>query len=75
MERYADIDGDSGVAAYEIESDAITVEFKDGAAYRYSHESAGAPNVETMKQLARRGDGLNSFIIRNVRRDYEMKIR
>ncbi|MCX6828349.1 MAG: hypothetical protein NT002_03600 [candidate division Zixibacteria bacterium] len=74
MERYKDIGGDSGVAAYEIGSDSITVQFKDGAVYLYTYASAGSDAIETMKGLAVSGDGLNSYINRNVRKKYAAKL-
>ena len=39
--------------------------------YTYSYKSAGVENVEQMKKLARQGYGLNSFINKNVKYDYE----
>ncbi len=35
MERYMDINGDSGVLSYEIGHDYIIVKFKTGAVYIY----------------------------------------
>jgi len=75
MERYADIDNDSGVVGYEIGADFIRVQFSDGAIYLYTASSTGLGDVETMKQLARAGEGLNSFIKRNVGRRYARKER
>ena len=72
MTRYLNLGGDSGVEAYEIGYDYITVYFAKAArGYTYSYRSAGHANVETMKQLARNGHGLNSFINRYVRYLYE----
>ena len=68
MIAYRDIDGDSGVLAYEFGADYIDVQFKGTPRiYRYSYQSAGRENVETMKVLAKNGDGLNSFINKNVK--------
>ena len=75
MERYRNIDGDSGVYAYEYGDDFIRVEFSTGSIYLYTSDSAGADNIEHMKRLAINGDGLNSFINRVVRRLYETKER
>ena len=72
METYKNLGGDSGVVAYEISSDRITVEFKGSSRlYVYSYASAGRNNVEQMKTLARSGRGLHSFIMRNVKDLYE----
>ena len=75
MIPYEDIDNDSNVAAYEIGAGMIRVQFKDGSIYRYTNSSAGAENIRQMIQLARSGDGLNSFINKYVRDGYEAKER
>lgn len=71
MERYANKSGNSPITHYQINSDSITVWFKGGKSYTYSHSGAGMSNVETMKYLARSGSGLSAFITRNVRNDYD----
>lgn len=75
MELYQDRGGNSGIKAYEIESDSITVEFTTGAAYLYNYEVTGASNVEEMKKLAGKGVGLNSFINLKVKYKYAKKLR
>lgn len=75
MERYADVDGDSSVVAYECGSDSIVIEFRDGAQYLYNYASCGASACEQMKQLAKTGEGLNSFIMRYVRKLYAARLR
>ena len=62
----------SGVTAYEIEKDAINVAFDD-MVYRYSHKKPGKSHVENMKKLARRGNGLSTYISQNIKDDYEDK--
>jgi hypothetical protein len=66
MQRYRDVDGDSGVTAYEVGADFIRVEFRHNSVYLYTYESAGAANIEEMKKLAAAGDGLATFINTNV---------
>lgn len=75
MERYRNLGGDSSVVAYEIGSDFIRVQFSDGSVYMYTYASAGSANIEHMKQLARSGQGLNSFIMRHVRKAYARRER
>lgn len=72
MEKYKDINHDSGVAGYEIKDKSIEVWF-DGTArsYVYSYSSAGTSHVEKMKELAKNGDGLNAYINYNVKYKYE----
>ena len=73
MERYRNIDGDSGVSAYEIGVDFIRVQFGTGATYLHTYSSAGSANIEQMKILAKKGDGLNSFINTTVCKLYDQK--
>ena len=73
MEPYANLGGDSGVAAFESGTDFIRVQFTTGAVYVYSYESCGQQHCETMKSLATNGHGLNSYIKRNVNNGYERK--
>lgn len=73
--QYQNRGGDSGVSAYEIGTDSITVKFKDGALYLYNNSSAGSANIEKMKQLAVAGMGLNSFISSVVKKGYASKLR
>lgn len=54
--------GGDGVQAFEFSVDGITVEFDNGAVYRYDHASAGLANIQQMKQLALSGHGLDHYI-------------
>jgi hypothetical protein len=72
MERYKDLDGDSGISSYEIRDDSIAIEFKGARKiYVWSYPGAGAANVERMKQLAKEGSGLNGFIQQKVKTLYD----
>lgn len=72
MEIYKDIDNDSNVTHYKIGSTFITVWFRGTArSYTYSYSKAGQFHVEKMKVLAKNGDGLNSYIMRNVKNLYD----
>jgi hypothetical protein len=73
MQPYRNITGSSGVTAYEIGEDFITIEFSDGSVYRYTYASAGQENVERMKGLAEAGQGLNTFISTTVSKLFERK--
>lgn len=75
MERYMNLGGDSGVFAYELDDESITVQFKDGSIYLYTSQSAGPGNLAEMQRLAQVGQGLNSFISRVVRTGYAQKFR
>ncbi|MBL4670921.1 MAG: hypothetical protein JKX81_01575 [Arenicella sp.] len=72
MQRYADLNDDSGVSSYDIGDSDIKVWFnRDTASYIYSYSSAGQYHLEYMKKLALSGKGLNTYIDRNVKREYE----
>lgn len=65
MKAYRDINGDSGVSAYDYGDDWIKVQFKGGAVYEYRAAKIGQANINNMKRLADGGDGLNSYIMNN----------
>lgn len=71
---YADNTGKSNIHSYRIGSDYIDVQFKSGnkTIYRYTYSSAGKDKVEAMKDLAKKGQGLNSYINKNAKKLYEM---
>ncbi len=72
MQRYADIDRDSGVMGFDINDTSITVYFKKTTRpYIYSYRKAGMHHVEQMKRLAVAGDGLNAYININVRNSFD----
>lgn len=71
MEQYLNRNGNSNVAHYQIELDRILVQFRDGSVYSYSYRKAGQFHVDQMKILAKQGCGLNSYIMRHVRKLYD----
>jgi hypothetical protein len=75
VEHYRNLNGNSGVLAYEFGAGSITVEFKDRSLYLYNYAKTGQQNVERMKALAEAGSGLNSFISKTVRNAYAAKLR
>ena len=58
--------GNSNVKEYSIGQDYIDVVFGRGVCCRYSYRSAGIDKIEQMKMFARKGVGLNSYIMRYV---------
>ena len=66
--------GDSNVVAFEIEDSSTKVKFGDGSIYLYTSGSAGVAILGRMKQLAKAGQGLNSFISKVVRKGYAAKL-
>ncbi|MEW6747684.1 MAG: hypothetical protein AB1486_33560 [Planctomycetota bacterium] len=55
MQRYRNVQGDSGVAAYETGPDCIRVKFKHGGTCEYDYASTGEFHGERMKVLAASG--------------------
>jgi hypothetical protein len=74
FKRYQSRRGDSGVTRYASGPDYIVVEFKSNEAYRYDYSAPGRDAVETMKQLAETGEGLTTFINREVGANYAEKL-
>jgi hypothetical protein len=75
MDRYKNLGGNSNVVAYEIGKDSIKVQFSDFSVYLYDNQSTGINHVEQMKVLAVKGQGLNSYISRFVKKLYAAKLR
>ncbi len=75
LERYKNPGGNSGVVAYEIGNDSITIQFRDGAVYLYNNQRTGSVNIERLKSLAISGQGLNGFISSAVKKGYAAKLR
>lgn len=72
MIRYRNLGGSSGVNSYEIGSDYIKIKFNGTAGmYTYSYRRAGRNHVESMKQLAMNGRGLNAYVNRFVKFRYD----
>lgn len=64
----------SGIVAYEIQREAIIVEFRHGGRYLYDHDTTGREHVEEMKVLALEGRGLATYINKQVRKRFAMKL-
>lgn len=71
MPYYSNLGGDSGVRSYNVYENGISITFNSGKTYNYTYSSAGRNHIEHMKILAKNGQGLNSYINRNVRYLYE----
>ena len=71
MQTYRDINGDSGIAAYDYGDDWIKVQFKHGGTYEYRVAKIGSTHISTMKLLADSGDGLNAYI--NTHKDVKLE--
>jgi hypothetical protein len=74
MPQYKNLEGNSGVTAYQIGSDSIAVVFGQDDTYVYSYASAGKRAIEKMKKLAMSGKGLSTYISRAVKDKFEKKL-
>ena len=72
--RYGNRSGRSGVAGYAVVGNGIAVRFADGAIYLYDRDCPGAAHVQRMKQLARDGAGLSTYISRRVGHRYATRL-
>lgn len=74
METYANLNGNSGVSMYEIHDTSIKIKFKTSVPiYVYTYIRPGQSHVESMKQLAKSGNGLNSYIKTRVNKNFDHK--
>lgn len=74
MTPYKDLSANSGVVAFEIQREAIAVEFRSGGIYLYDYDTTGREQVEEMKVLALEGRGLATYINRHVRERFARKL-
>jgi hypothetical protein len=62
MKTYKDLNGNSGISAYEYGEDWMKVQFKHGGIYEYRSSGIGSEHLSEMKKLADSGDELNTYI-------------
>ena len=74
MHRYRNNSGESGVVAYDIGQDSITIQFSGGERYLYTERSTGAESIARMQELAREGRGLSTFVSQHIRSRYARKL-
>jgi hypothetical protein len=72
--RYGNQTGRSGVAGYALVGNGIAVRFVDGSVYLYDRDCPGPLHVSRMKQLAREGAGLSTYISRRVGQRYATRL-
>ncbi|MBS1502439.1 MAG: hypothetical protein JST32_10285 [Bacteroidetes bacterium] len=61
----------SGVTAYLFAGDSIILKFRSkDEFYLYTDKRPGAEHVKTMKELAKKGSELSTYINQNVREHY-----
>ncbi len=75
MRIYTDLNGDSGISAYDYGDEWIRIQFKHGGTYEYRLAGIGSSHLNNLKRLADSGDGLNTYLNQNqdVRKGYSSK--
>ena len=74
MKRYRNLDGNSGVTAYQCGDGFIRIRFVNGDIYEYTDKATGPEHVANMQQLARAGHGLATYVSRFVHDAYARKL-
>ena len=74
MKRYRNLDGHSGVTAYECGDGFIRVCFVNGDIYEYTDKATGREHIANMQKLAQAGLGLSTYVSRFVHDDYARKL-
>jgi hypothetical protein len=74
MQRYRNLDGHSGVTAYDIGDGLIRIRFVNGEGYEYTDAVTGREHVQNMQVLARAGEGLATYVSRFVHDAYARKL-
>lgn len=62
------------MTAYEIGPQSITLRFRGGVTYLYTHSATGRDKVEEMKALALAGRGLSTFVSMRVGKRYARRM-
>ncbi len=75
LQRYVNLDVDSGVVAYAAGPRGIAIEFANGSFYIHDLDRPGRKAVVKMKRLARAGRGLSTSISQRVRDNYATRLR
>lgn len=70
LQRYGNRHGESGVRAWALSGDTLSVEFVDGAVYDYRRRDVGPRKFDAACAAARAGRGLSTCISRHLRERY-----
>ncbi len=74
MKPYRHQAGNTGISGFHVKPDSIAIQFKDGSIYLYDSRRPGKKHVEAMKELARAGKGLTTYVNQHVRERYAKKL-
>jgi hypothetical protein len=74
MQLYKNASGGSGVTHDELYPSSLTLRFRNGDIYLYDQQRPGPNHVARMQTLARRGQGLSTYVSQYVRNNYAAKL-
>lgn len=72
-ENYLDLSGDGGVVGFIILKNKMFILFDNGYWYEYDNIRPGKEHLKQMKNFARKGKELKTYINQNVRSNYKNK--
>jgi hypothetical protein len=75
FQPYRTVRGASGVVAYAVVDDAMHIQFRNGEVYVYTPAATGRLHLKVMKQLARAGAGLSTYVSRQVKDRFTLKYK
>lgn len=74
MQPYGKRDGSTGVVSWEDKSNGIVLRFADGSTYLYTYATPGRDEVQAMRRLAKKGQGLTTYVSQHVGSRYAMRL-
>ena len=72
--RYGNHGNRAGIEAFALLARGIAIRFGDGSVLLYDRDCPGQQHVEKMKELARAGGGLGTYLSRHVGRRYASRL-
>ena len=72
--RYGNRGNRAGIEAYALLARGIAVRFSNGSVLLYDRDCPGGQHVDRMKELARAGGGLGTYISRHVGQRYASRL-
>ena len=72
--RYGNHGNRAGIEAFALLARGLAIRFHDGSVLLYDRDCPGGQHVDRMKELARAGSGLGTYISRHVGRRYASRL-
>jgi hypothetical protein len=67
MHPYKNLSKNAGILAYDFAGNDIIVKFTNNVIYLYTEKENGKEQIEKMKKLAEKGEGLTTYINQNIK--------